>query len=347
MRVLIVKASALGDIVHALPVLDYLHQVAPGVEVDWVAEEQFREIVAGNPLVSRVHVVRTKRWRKQPFRKDTWRDVADLKAALRDRNYDMVFDIQGNLKSGLVCWLTGVRNIIGFSTELLQEKVNAFFTTRQVPVRRADYHVTDQCLRVVSMPFAKDFSEMSLTTDIATSPGDDEAAATLLATLDDGLVFLFHCGTTWQTKLWTEENWTALGKAVLDTYPAASILLTWGNDDEHRLVMRLAKALGNGARVVDRYPLRGLIALLKKVDMVVGGDTGPVHLAAAVGTPTVSFYRASDGRRSGPRGANHRIVQSPLHCAKCFRTKCDDDHSCRDSISPDAMLQAIEKILPP
>ncbi|MBT0654216.1 lipopolysaccharide heptosyltransferase I [Geomobilimonas luticola] len=345
MRVLIVKMSALGDIIHALPVLDYLHRVSPGIEIDWVVEEQFNEILAGNPLIARLHVVRTKVWRRQPLARQTRREIGDLKAALRERSYDLVFDIQGNLKSGLVDWLSGAEQVIGFDAEVLQEKANLFFTTRQVPIRRTDHHVTDQYLRLVSVPFGKDFAGMELATDIVTSPDDDSAADALLATLDDGLVFLFHYGTTWQTKFWTENGWIELGRAVLERFPASSILFSWGNEEERQVVMRLVAAIGNGARVIDRYPLKGLIALLKKVDLVVGGDTGPTHLAAAVGTPTVSFYRASDGRRSGPRGNGHGIVQAPLHCTKCFRTKCDDDQKCRESIRSAALLKEIERLL--
>jgi heptosyltransferase-1 len=346
MRVLIVKMSSLGDIIHALPVLDYLQRVSPGIEIDWVVEEQFREILEENPRISVLHTVRTKVWRKHPFAKQTRHEISQLKSVLRERKYDLVFDIQGNLKSGLVCWLSGVGDIIGFSGDVLQEKVNLIFTTRQIPVRRADHHVTDQYLRLVSIPFGKDFAAMSLTADIITSPEDDEVADTLLATLDDGLVFLFHCGTTWQTKFWTESGWIELGRAIMERFPASSILFSWGSDDERKVVTRLATEIGSGARVIDRYPLKGLVAILKKVDMVVGGDTGPIHLAAAVGTPTVSFYRASDGRRSGPRGREHGIVQAPMHCTKCFRTSCDKDQTCRESISSTALMKKIERIFP-
>ena len=345
MRVLIVKMSALGDIIHALPVLDYLHRVSPGIEIDWVVEEQFQELLADNPLIARLHVVRTKVWRKQPLARQTRREIGNLKVALRERSYDLVFDIQGNLKSGLVDWLSGAGNIIGFDSDVLQEKMNLFFTTRQVPIRRTDHHVTDQYLRLVSIPFAKDFAGMILVTDIVTSPEDDGAADALLATLDDGLVFLFHYGTTWQTKFWTESGWIELGRAVLERFAASTILFSWGNEEERQVVTRLAAAIGSGARVIERYPLKGLVALLKKVDLVVGGDTGPVHLAAAVGTPTVSFYRSSDGRRSGPRGKGHGIVQATLHCTKCFRTKCDDDQKCRESIRAAALLKEIERLL--
>ena len=345
MRVLIVKASALGDIINALPVLDYLHKAMPGIEIDWVVEEPFREILDGNPLLSTIHVVRTKVWRKHPFAAATWREIGALKENLRERDFDLVFDIQGNLKSGLICWLSGAGDRIGFVRDDLQESVNLLFTTRQVPLRRQDYHVTEKYLRLVSIPFARDFREMELTSTIATNPEDDDNAEALIATLADGLVFLFHYGTTWQTKFWSEAGWTALGKALLERFSESSILFSWGNEAEKAVVTEIAKEIGPGARVIDRYSLKGLAALLKKVDLVVGGDTGPLHLAAAVGTPTVSFYRASDGKGSGPRGSRHVVIQSPMHCAKCFRTRCDKDAECRESIRVEAVLEGVGKLL--
>ena len=344
MRVLIVKMSALGDIIHALPVLSFLHQVSPGIEVDWVVEEPFREILEGNPLISRLHQVRTRHWRKAPLAAATRREIGEIRDTLRGRNYDLVFDIQGNLKSGLVDLLSGGKTVIGFSADLLQEKANLLFTTRQIPSRRGDHHVTDQCLRVVSVPFGRDFKGMVLTTDISTTAEEDAAAEVLLSTLADGLVFLCHCGTTWETKFWYDEGWMSLGKSLLALYPDSTLLLSWGNEKERDTVTAFAAAIGRGARVLDRYPLKGFTALLKRVDMVIGGDTGPVHIAAAVGTPTVSLYRASDGRRSGPRGAQDIIVQAPLPCTACFRTHCDKDAECRRSITVGMVLEAVGKL---
>lgn len=344
-RVLIIKMSALGDIIHALPVLDYLHKAAPGIEIDWVVEEPFLDILQGNPLISMLHTVRTKVWRKKPFARSTREEIGRVRNALRSRDYDLVFDIQGNLKSGLVCWLSGASNRIGFTRETLQESINMCFTTRQIPVRRQDYHITDQYLRLVSVSFGKDFNTMNLSSDIATSPEDDEAARTLLATISDGLVFLFHYGTTWQAKFWYEEGWVELGKTLLERYPDSTILMSWGNERERAAVSRISASIGTGARVLDRYTLKGFAALLKKVDLVVAGDTGPVHIAAAVGTPTVSLYRASDGRRSGPRGPGNVVVQSPLDCSPCFRTECDRNDRCSRSITVDSMVLAVEKAL--
>lgn len=346
MKVLIIKMSALGDIIHALPVLDYLHKVYPGIEIDWVVEDSFLDIVAGNPLISQIHVVRKKKWRKTPLAKETWRETGALSKALRERSYDMVFDIQGNIKSGVVSFLSRTNTRYGFTGEVIQERLNLLFNTVHIPIHLQDQHVTDQYLRLVSAPFDIDFNGMELRSDIYTSPADDTAAEALVASLNCFPLFLFHYGTTWQTKFWTEARWIELGMKVIIRYPGCSILFSWGNDEEFLVVSRLAAAIGPGAKVIERYALKGLTALLKKVAVVVGGDTGPVHLAAAVGTPTVSFYRASNGKRSGPRGDWHVIIQAPLDCTACFQTKCDKDAMCRDSITVQAVISGIEKLLP-
>ncbi|MBJ6725943.1 lipopolysaccharide heptosyltransferase I [Geomesophilobacter sediminis] len=345
MRVLIVKTSSLGDVIHALPLLDYLKQAVPGVEIDWVVEEPFRMILEGNPHLSRLFTVRTKAWRKSPLAAETRREVAELKEALRARDYDMVFDVQGNFKSGLIGWLTGCAERIGFDRETVREPLNLLFTTRRVPMRKLDYHVTEKYLRVVSVPFGKDFRTMQLVSEIVTSPQEDANAAALMATLSDGLVFLFHCGTSWRTKLWAQTRWVELGREILDTFREASILLTWGDQAERDRATEIAREIGPGARVIDRYPLKALTAILKKVDLVVAGDTGPVHIAAAVGTPTVSIFRATDGKLTGPRGELHVAVQSPLHCAKCGRKECDKDRQCSESVKVEPVLAAVKKLL--
>lgn len=345
MRVLIVKVSALGDVIHALPVLDYLHQAVPGIEIDWVVEEGNREVLAGHPLLRRVHVVRTRAWRRHPFSCATRRELGALCGAFREAAYDIAFDLQGNFKSGLITWLSGAKRRYGFDRDGVRESLNLLFTTNQVPLRRQDHHVSSRSLRVVSVPFGKDYGKMALATDISTSPEDDAVAEALLATLSDDLVFLFHNGTTWTTKLWHEEGWIQLGRQVLERFPDATILLSWGNERERTAAEAIAAGVGGNVRILSKMTIKEFCALLKRVDLVVGGDTGPIHMAAAVGTPTVSFYRATDGRRNGPRGEQHIIVQSPLDCHACLRKECDRDGECRRTIIADELMGGIRKLL--
>jgi heptosyltransferase-1 len=346
LKVLIVKVSALGDVVHALPVLDYLHQVSPGIEIDWVVEEGLREILDSHPQLRMVHVVRTRAWRDNLFSLGTWREMASVRRAIRAARYDIVFDLQGNLKSGLITWLSGAERRYGFDRDDVRESLNLIFTNNQVPLRRQDSHISARALRVVSVPFGRDYTAMKLDTDIYTSPEDDAEAEALLSTLSDGLMFVFHNGTTWATKLWHEEGWLKLGKFALERFSDATILLSWGNDRERAVAERVAAGIGGNVRLLPRLSLKGFCALLKKVDLLVGGDTGPVHLAAAVGTPTVSFYRATDAKRNGPRGEHHFLLQSPLHCRACLRKECDKDRQCRESITAEALMKGIEGLFP-
>ncbi len=345
MRALIVKVSALGDIVHTLPVLDYLHQVAPGVEIDWVVEEGNREVLEGHSLLRKVHLVRTRAWRHSLHSLKTWQEMAAVRRELCARQFDIAFDLQGNFKSGLITWLSGAKRRYGFDRDDVREPLNLIFTNNQVPLRRQDRHVTERALRVATVPFGKDYTGMRLTSDIYTPPEDDAAAEALLSTLTDGLVFLFHYGTTWVTKLWHEAGWIELGKLVQARFPDASILFSWGNETERAAAERVAAAVGKNVRMLPRLTLKGFCALLKKVDLVVGGDTGPVHLAAAVGTPTVSFYRVTDAKRNGPKGERHVHVQAPLHCRACLRKECDRDRQCRESIKAEALMKGIEGLL--
>jgi len=191
MRVLIIKTSALGDIIHALPVLDYLHQVVPGVDVDWAVEEQFVDLLSGNPLLSELRVLQSRRWRRQPFRAETLRDIQALWRELRGRHYDYVFDIQGNLKSGIIAWATGVEQRVGFNRDHLQESVNALFIKRQIPQRQEDDYAGGRYLRIVSVPLGKDYVDMNLSADIHAGQEEESAAETLIRGCGDG-----HSGRT-------------------------------------------------------------------------------------------------------------------------------------------------------
>lgn len=347
MRILIVKISAMGDVLHALPVLDYLHQAAPGSEIDWVVEDAFAGLLRHNPLISKLHTVSFKRWKRTPFSSRTINEVMAVRAGLAERAYDMVIDLQGNIKSGIVAWLTGAPTRIGFSRDFTQESLNVLFSTRRIRPESGDQHITDQYLRLAAAPFGRPFDTFNLQSDIVSLPETVREVADILGQCGNGApVLLFVIGTTWQTKFWHDAGWAELGRMLRKEYPKITMLFSWGNDTERREAEAICGQIGGNASVLPKLSLDQVAAMVKKVDAVVGGDTGIVHMAAAVGTATVSYYRSSDGERSGPRGSCHRIVQAPMPCTRCFRTRCDKDLECRESITPGIMLAAITDILP-
>ena len=344
MRILIIKTSSLGDIIHALPALEYLRQAAPEATLDWVVDEAFADLLAGNPLLDRLLLVAFRRWKKSPLARQTRNEVATFVSSLRQQRYDLVFDLQGNSKSGIVCLLARCRRKIGFSRKHLQEKLNSLCTTEQVTFTAQDRNAVQRYLRVVGSAFDLATDGWQPKSDIATSPAD-EAVATAALEQTGSPRILFHTGTTWQTKLWYDEGWLQLGQALLERYPEASIVLSWGNAEEQKRAEQLVVALGPQARLLPQLTLKQFAAVLKQCNLVIGGDTGPIHLAAAVGTPTVSFYRCTDGSRNGPYGARHAIVQSPLSCTICMRKECPEDQECRRSITPAALVKPALRLL--
>jgi heptosyltransferase-1 len=345
MRVLIIKTSSLGDVIQALPVLAYLHAVCPGIVIDWVVEEAFMPLVEHNPLISRIHTVRTRAWRKHPFGRETLGQISTLRRALRDRHYDLAFDLQGNLKSGLIAMSSGAQVRIGFSREALQEKINLFFTTRQVPFTPDDLHAAERYLRIVGAPFGGGTNTAEISTDIFSSPEDEEAAERYLSAFSGGTVLLFQIGTTWSTKLWHPRGWIELASRVLERYPDAHILINWGSPEEKALGETIIRAVGKRVSLLPWLKIRELIPVIRRVDLVVGGDTGPIYLAAAVGTSTVSYYRATDACLYAPRGECHVSLQAPMECAGCQRTSCERDVACRESITVDNLFHAVVHLL--
>jgi heptosyltransferase-1 len=157
-------------------------------------------------------------------------------------------------------------------------------------------------------------------------------------------IVVFHYGTTWRTKLWDLNMWQQLA-AKLTQRPDTSIILTWGSTEEHRAAEKIIENLDGEIVIWPRVPLPEFAALLARADLVVGGDTGPVHIAAAAGTPTVSMYRATDALRNGPEGEKHIRLQSSMPCAKCLRKECEYDPQCSTSIRVEDVMNAISNIL--
>ena len=344
MKVLIVKTSALGDIVHSLPVLPYLQSALAGMEIDWLAEERFAPLLEGHPAIRKVHRVRTKEWRRN-WMEAGRRELPDLVRQLRREGYDAVLDLQGNSKSALFALVSGAPLRFGFDRRGVREWPNLLATNRRVPLSNDDFHITERSLAIARRAF----------------PGGEGgplagplcAAAEALEAVDSDLKgfgarrkrVVIHYGTSWKTKLWPVESWGELASRLYDELGLLPVL-TWGSEEEREVAWAIRNLSGNRANL---WPRRGtlaeIVALLSRADLVIGGDTGPVHIAAAVGTSTVSLFRVTDPWRNGPRGPEHIRLKSPLGCSPCLRKDCPQDRECARSISVDSVFSAVRSIL--
>jgi heptosyltransferase-1 len=282
-RILIVKTSSMGDVVHALPLAADLAAQVPGAQIDWLVEESFAAIPSLSRHVRRVHPVALRRWRRALMQGATWAEVAAAKSALRRESYDWVLDVQGLLKSA---WMArwAAAPVAGPSSSSARERVAAAFYSRRIAIGR-DLHAVERCRRLGAAVFGyvpAPRPRFDLTLAPRASAGGAEAAAPGAAS---PAVLLVNASRA--TKLWPEERWVALEGALAGQ--GLDSLLVWGTAEEEQRVARLAGNMRR-ARVAPRLPIDAIAAALNRAPIVVGLDTGLTHLAAALGRPTVGIY---------------------------------------------------------
>jgi heptosyltransferase I len=346
-RVLIVKLSALGDVVLALPVIDYLRKAAPGAQIDWAVDRRFAPLLEGNPGLRRVVALDIRRWKREWTAASARREAAAAARSLRAGRYDAAFDIQGNAKSGVVTWLSGAPMRYGFDRNGVREFPNLLFTNRKVRLAEEDRHISEKVLRVVNAPFGGAFCLSRLKVEIPVTELEGIRAHRILDEAFPGAspLMAVHAGTTWTTKKMDPAFWAEAVRLLRDRFPRLGVALSWGSDEERREAEAIREASGPGAALLPHLTLRELAAVYGACGYMMAPDTGPLHIAAASGAKTVSVFRATDGNRNGPYGPGHRFLQAPMPCTACLRRQCDRDGECRRSILPAAAAEAMSALL--
>jgi len=306
MRILLVKTSSLGDVIHSLPVATDLARRFPDLTLDWVVEESFIDLPRLHPAVRRVLPVAVRRWRKRLLVPATWTEMRDFKALLRAETYDAVLDTQGLLKSALISTQArlapgGTR--YGYSRDTAREGAASRFYDRSFGVPRR-LHAVERNRRLAAAAFG-------YTADSALSYGirAEPLSADWLPPRD---YVVLLTATSRADKLWPESDWMALGTALIAT--GLTCVLPAGSIAERQRAARLAAALGR-AVAAPALGLTAMAGLIQGARLVVGVDTGLVHLAAALGRPTLGIFCASDpaltGVLAGERAVNLGGVDAP------------------------------------
>lgn len=286
-RLLIVKTSSLGDVIHNLPVITDIHAYLPDIEVDWVVEEGFASIPALHPGVSEVIPVAVRRWRKHLFSRATWREMNALKASLSSRRYDAVLDTQGLLKSALIAACAdGERH--GQNRRSAREPLASVFYSRKHEVARGQ-HAVQRNRELAAHAFGYPVPQ-SLPAYGINSPG-----LYSIPEMAGAYVVGLHA-TSRDSKLWPVDCWVALGRALATR--GQRLLLPWGNDKEHHRAQIIAAAVPD-ACVLPRLGLGELADVLSGARAAIGVDTGLVHLSVALSVPTVAIYTDTDPRLTG------------------------------------------------
>ncbi|MEW6721364.1 MAG: glycosyltransferase family 9 protein [Thermodesulfobacteriota bacterium] len=336
-RILIVKLSSMGDVLHALPAAAFLHERAPSAEIHWAVDARFVELLEGNPCVAKVVALPLKEWKGRAGRPSTWSEALAAISAMRRERYDVAFDLQGNIKSGVVTFLSGAPVRFGFPRDAAREPQNAWFTNHRPAASSSDRHVSEKILRVASAPFGGDFSFEGSAGGVTVPPDRVAEAERLLSETLPGAAprLALHPGTTWNTKRMDPAFWSETVRRLAEEFPSLGTFLSWGTEEEREECLAIRRLAGGRVELLPRLGYKALAAVYLACGFMIGPDTGPLHLAAAVGARTVSVFRGSDGKYAAPVGLFHRFVQAPLPCTACQikgDKVCPRDAECRATI---------------
>ena len=329
-RILIIKPSSLGDVTHALPVLRLVRRKWPAAHISWLVAPFCAGLLQGNPDLNEI-ILFDRRHYGSAWK--SWRaglDLLRLHRDLRGRQFDLVIDLQGLFRSGWLSRITGAAVRIGF--ENARELAPLFYTHR-VPVPSLEVHAVDRYLSVAAaLGCPTGPAEFSF-------PHTDEDRRCIDSLIPPGQRYaVLMPGANWETKRWPVENFAALVQPLRDRFGLASVLS--GGADVTELARRVPEALS----LAGKTSLRQLVALLERADLVIANDSGPMHIAAALGRPLVTIFGPTNPVRTGPYGRPDSVVRIDIECSPCYSRKCSHT-SCLRKLGAEPVLACAQRQL--
>jgi heptosyltransferase-1 len=343
--ILIIKLSAIGDVVQTLPMVEALKKQYPLAKIDWLVEEDAADLLTSYPVLSRVIVSHRKDWQKRLRRqgeltavlKDIWRFIREL----RKVQYDWVIDNHGLFKSGLFVLLSRGKRKIGFKPSPgIADEGNYLFTHERYPSLPIERHALERYLNLatqlgvsVDKPFLKYIV-----------PLDSVEKAKNLLMRNDFFwhpLIAIHPMAKWTTKQWPWKNFIRLISAL--GQKGVSVILTGSGQDRETLkeIQSQAQFPQKVLNLAGQTGLRELAGLFSLADLVLTTDTGPMHIAAAVQASLIALFGPTAPWRTGPYGNGHVILRKSLSCSPCFKKKCST-MECMNSLSVEEVLEAVE-----
>src|SRR6266496_2261264 len=325
-RVLLIKLTSLGDLIHALPALSDAQSARPGIEFDWVIDENFREIAGWHPAVRGVITTNHREWRGALVSAETHGSISKTIEEIRASEYDLVIDGQGNFKTALLSMFArGPR--AGFDRHSVREWIAHLAYQRRFAASK-NAHAIDRLRRL----FAS-----ALDYPIPNSPPDfriqrERFVAPKVDLPKEYLVFVHNA--SWKTKLWPEAHWAELLRKSVQT--GFKVLLPWGNEMEEARAKRLA--IHSEVQVLPKLTLSEMGYVLERARACVCMDTGLSHLVAALNVPSITLYGSTDSGLIGASGSSQVHLRSDLPCSPCRKKNCrytKGDNPCLQPITPD------------
>lgn len=332
-RILLIKPSSLGDIVHAMPTLAALRERFPQAEVTWLVKRQWTSLVEVIEGVDQVCAVEQglMGWLGQ---------VPDLRAA----RFDLVVDLQGLFRSGAMAWLTGSGRRVGFANA---REGSPFFYTQRVAVPTGSMHAVDRYLLVAEALGAARPTQPRF--DFIDRPEDREAVDALLAAagLATGSPWIaMNVSARWETKRWPPQQFAEAADRLADAQ-GLPIVFMGGPAERPETRAVMARMRTKAIDLTGQTPVGLLPGLLRRASLLVTNDSGPMHIAAAVGTPVVALFGPTDPVKTGPYGKGHVVLSHAVECRPCFRRDCARavPLECLTAVRPEQVVRAVEQQL--
>lgn len=317
LRVLIVRTSAIGDVIHGVPVLCALRAAMPDAFLAWLVEGTMGDLLEGHPALDELVRV-PRRWWKSP------RQVWHMRHRLRELRFDISIDLQGLTKSAVCAWLSGAKRRIGKAGVHGREQ-SRWFNNELVEIHGT--HVVDQYLSMLR-PLGIDSPQVRFDLpEFKTEAGTVEAHLRK-ARLAGRRIALLNAGAGWPSKVWPAERYGALARHLGQTHGVES-LAVWGTPDEQALAQRIVETSARHAQLAPPTTMRELAELCRRAVLFVGSDTGPMHLAVAVGTPTISLHGPSQAELCGAYGPNNIRLQVRYQAGSSLQRRRANDAAMR------------------
>jgi lipopolysaccharide heptosyltransferase I len=328
-RFLIVRLGSLGDLVHTLPAVSAIHRAHPAAEIDWLVDAVHVDFLSLVPILTSIVVLRDRT-------AGAW---LAARAELRARRYDVALDFQGLIKSAALARLSGAGRVVGFDRRALREGAAALLYTERAEVGEGR-HVVHKNLRLAAAVGA-DTSVL----DFPIRPVESPALADLRARGMDRFT-LINPGAAWPNKRWPPASFGQIAARIKKRHGLASVVL-WG-PGEQPLAKEIASASEGAAIEAPPTSLTDLVGLSRAASLMVSGDTGPLHIAAAVGTPVVGLFGPTDPHRNGPWDSRDIAIERYERCACHYERRCrhaDPREWCLGTIGVDEVSAAIDRRL--
>jgi heptosyltransferase I len=335
----IIKLGSIGDVIHTLPVSYILRNNFPNSRIDWIIEKKSLEILKGNTYIDNIIVIDTKSMRQNLFNFDNIKSIKKLLRYFSNINYDIVFDFQGLSKSGLIAYLTGSKKKVGFNPSDCREWLNPFFMDVKAPKVQDKTHVVDKNLNLLKFIGINTYPvNFPLTIHNEDEIPIDNFFKEHNITSNDFIVAI-DPSAGWKTKC---IDLSLLAKVCdyLELSWSCKVILIWG-PGEYDKANKIREESFSKPEILCKTTLKSLAAFLKKCNLMISPDTGPLHLAAALGVRCIGIFGPTCPYKNGPYGEDNLVVSKFVDCAPCYKRKCDDI-KCINSIKFDDITEKID-----